>query len=1837
MVPKLIHQVWRNEEVPERFTAFRASWPRHHPDWTCQLWTDVDLRAFVAEREPAFLPIFEGYERPICRADAGRYILLKHLGGLYVDLDMECFRPLDPLVEGAEFAIGLEPDSHTALNAPRRRGLARILCPSLIASRPGHAFWDAVLAALVAHRTAPDVMDATGPFLLTRIYEAFTDKASVRLLPPALIYPADKFDMERGLLFDIGTWEAKTRQAYTLHHWDGGWWRRDPESVGVPQGFQATVTGPSGRLTMMSDEAPLVSCLMVTRDRTQQAMLAVDCFRWQTYPNRELVIVDDSRDAALENSLANDPSIRVVRPAGGSANLGEARNRAVMEARGAYICQWDDDDLYDPLRIAAQMTALRSAGARACLLDRWTLWWPAERRVAVSLRRIWEGSLLCERAALPPYPALARGEDTPVIERLLSEVRTVCLDAPRLYVYAVHGRNTFGTAHFAAHWAAAEPRFESERALAVERELARRLPLAAYAALYGRRELTDLKRPDSGPVTRRLFGSPHTSDPKAFALAASFQSRLIEARTHLASDEGLEAFKAFDTLRRDWPERPEGLEGLAQVHDWNYDWSRAIDRWDELVVLFPAYHPGFLGRARTLAELGRFAEAEQAYRSALDAPETRAAALAGLARAAAQASNWSVSLARWSGILAETPRNPDAIVGRVRALLALGRVGEAERDVASAQTTLGADDRILLDVMLLQKRHRTDDLADLLDAAPEAMARSPSLRAARLNADKSRGRIDAIATSFASAAVRTVAEAVSAAHATEDDAEAREKLWRLWRDQGTAGLTPDLLSATLAAVLEIDGEAEAARLLQLVDALPLQDPRSIKLRLLGVFDRLRLGLATSAADELRRIADAAEPRSPFGTWREAVYGIVHRFARLEQYDPDARLDTGWQEASARDILDHVLKAVDAGLGFSLIRLGDGEGNFLPYPGRHASIAVDDREATQCIWWGRPRLDTHAADGLSRMLQQAVRGADIVGIPDLSRLVYSLPLPTPVDLFDSWHDFRGQLAVMYHAITERGSPSTGQLFGRGQRLTSCHIHADLAAFGLYEALFDHVRRVSIISCHPVLPARLAARFGIETRRHFVIPHERKAAAAFGYSNSGEHWPDVFEHLRLELEVEPGEVVLVAAGFLGKLYADWIKQKGGIALDIGSIVDFWCGFSTRAPHFTQRYKGSQVRRESPSSSQEQVPPATRLKRSPGLLARWAGRSRLPGLTLHAHLSDATGIGVGGQALAASLAAAGLDHTVMDLATPPGPARADHAINIVASNPWVMQDLNFRAPRGSLSAEILSGRYNIAVWAWESAATPPPPTWAKALPFFDEIWAPSRFTADALARTMDLRPIVVPHAVDVSIPVTDRAGLGLPTDGVLFCFVFDGLSNVERKNPLGAVRAFFRAFPQGGANLILKANNISRELIEAIMTEAGGRPGIHLRLGTESRAETLGLIAAADAYLSLHRAEGFGFTIAEAMALGKPVIATGYSGNLDFMDEANSYPVRCALETTDRQIGDYAAGTVWASPDLDQAAAFMRRVRDEPDAARQLGRAAAEYMRRHFSVAAVGARVQERLGEIIAENTPKATPVAAAPARPSALPPSVLVLTPVRDAARHLPAYRTMLEGLAYPKGRLSLAWLEGDSSDDTPELLESWLPELDRSFSRADLIRHSEALILAGSRWEVSDQFTRRRALARLRNRLLQAALRDQDWILWIDADVLDCPPDTLLRLLDSGRDIVTPHCVMQPGGPSFDLNTFQSTLPSLNAEQRYLQDGIIQPPRGVGRRYLDSFRGAGIVRVDSVGATMLLIRADLHRSGLVFPAYSHRGYIETEGLAMMAQDMGIDCWGMPDLEILHVAE
>jgi glycosyltransferase involved in cell wall biosynthesis len=280
---------------------------------------------------------------------------------------------------------------------------------------------------------------------------------------------------------------------------------------------------------------------------------------------------------------------------------------------------------------------------------------------------------------------------------------------------------------------------------------------------------------------------------------------------------------------------------------------------------------------------------------------------------------------------------------------------------------------------------------------------------------------------------------------------------------------------------------------------------------------------------------------------------------------------------------------------------------------------------------------------------------------------------------------------------------------------------------------------------------------------------------------------------------------------------------------------------------------------------------------------------------------------------------------------------------------------------NADVLDGRYTVVMWYWELEELPA--SFVAVLGAIDEVWTGSGFARRAIAAATDKPVVTLPLPVPArqGPPPHSRSEAGLP-DGFVFGFMCDGNSVLARKNPDGLVSAFCRAFrPSEGPTLVVKVTNGERTgAAHRLRALAGGRPDVVILdryLAPELNASWTGLV---DCYVSLHRSEGFGLTIAEAMAWGTPVMATGYSGNLDFMTPGNSFLVPWSYGTVPPGTF-YKPGGRWAEPDLDEAARLLRYVWEHPEEARARGERGREDLARTHTLAAAAAVVAERAGEI------------------------------------------------------------------------------------------------------------------------------------------------------------------------------------------------------------------------------------------------------------------------------------
>lgn len=318
---------------------------------------------------------------------------------------------------------------------------------------------------------------------------------------------------------------------------------------------------------------------------------------------------------------------------------------------------------------------------------------------------------------------------------------------------------------------------------------------------------------------------------------------------------------------------------------------------------------------------------------------------------------------------------------------------------------------------------------------------------------------------------------------------------------------------------------------------------------------------------------------------------------------------------------------------------------------------------------------------------------------------------------------------------------------------------------------------------------------------------------------------------------------------------------------------------------------------------------------------------------------------------------------------PSEAPFSTNLLCVNPDVLE----RWVDG-VDPSFWTGRHTIGFWWWEVQHIPS--HFRASFDLVDEIWVGSRFVMEAFAAASD-KPVVqvrVPVVVPPTPPMS-RAALGLP-EGFVFLYLFDFNSSLGRKNPLGLIDAFARAFAPGeGASLVVKSINADKHPENAaLLAEAAtGHPHVHLIDRYVSAAERYAMLESADCYVSLHRSEGLGLTLAESMFLGKPVIATGWSGNLDFMTPANSHLVRWELTDVGAAGAPYPAQARWAEPDLDHAASLMRGVFDDPAAAAALGARASADVRATHSLQAAAESMVSRLDAIRELQGPERPPVA------------------------------------------------------------------------------------------------------------------------------------------------------------------------------------------------------------------------------------------------------------------------
>ena len=369
-----------------------------------------------------------------------------------------------------------------------------------------------------------------------------------------------------------------------------------------------------------------------------------------------------------------------------------------------------------------------------------------------------------------------------------------------------------------------------------------------------------------------------------------------------------------------------------------------------------------------------------------------------------------------------------------------------------------------------------------------------------------------------------------------------------------------------------------------------------------------------------------------------------------------------------------------------------------------------------------------------------------------------------------------------------------------------------------------------------------------------------------------------------------------------------------------------------------------------------------------------SHLPrtGVNVAAYVSANLGLGEAGRMVIRSLNSCQVDTRIIDCSREEKDTSLNPAWPLHNEFHYKASIFAVNADRTLWAHEVYRPRfkgrhYNIGFWNWELPEWPD--RWCSSFGCVDEVWAPSSFCREAIAEKSPVPVITMPYCIDPANMETNeainRSYFSLPDDRFIFFYMFDVRSFIERKNPLGVIEAFKMAFPPSHrqVHLVIKLNNSfarssSLKLLEESVKNS---PNITIMNKALDRKTLNSLISLTDCYVSLHRSEGFGFPLAEAMYLKKPVIATQWSGNVDFMNKHNSFQVGYRLTEIKKDIGPYRKGQLWAEPDLPEAAHYMTKVYEDINLRNAIAKRAHHYISAELNPVKVGNLYIQRLKQV------------------------------------------------------------------------------------------------------------------------------------------------------------------------------------------------------------------------------------------------------------------------------------
>jgi hypothetical protein len=228
-IPKIIHQIFFDMNgVPDHLSAISKSWEKKHPNWEYRFWNKQTVEQFLESDFSDLIPLYNSFPFDVQRWDFVRYLILYHFGGIYVDMDYECLEPLEPLLLNSTCCMGLEPTAHA-----NRYKKPFIVGNALMATVRGHEYFNQIIQYIASggwekyKSQGLQVVESTGPFMTTRVFDSYKQKDEITLLPAELIAPLSSLEVQQ-LITGNDTPEIyeKLEKTFAVHYFFGSWYKQ---------------------------------------------------------------------------------------------------------------------------------------------------------------------------------------------------------------------------------------------------------------------------------------------------------------------------------------------------------------------------------------------------------------------------------------------------------------------------------------------------------------------------------------------------------------------------------------------------------------------------------------------------------------------------------------------------------------------------------------------------------------------------------------------------------------------------------------------------------------------------------------------------------------------------------------------------------------------------------------------------------------------------------------------------------------------------------------------------------------------------------------------------------------------------------------------------------------------------------------------------------------------------------------------------------------------------------------------------------------------------------------------------------------------------------------------------------------------------------------------------------------------------------------------------------------------------------------------------------------------------------------------------------------------------